>query len=93
MPVYGVDGEIKTYQHRPDQPRVTRGKALKYETPARSGMCLDVPRPIRHQLADPSVSLFITEGARKADAAVSLGLCCIALLGVWNWRGAMSTEG
>lgn len=24
---------------------------------------------------------------KKADAAVSKGLCCIALLGVWNWRG------
>ena len=31
--------------------------------------------------------LFITEGARKADAAVSQGACCVALLGVWNFRG------
>ena len=31
--------------------------------------------------------LFITEGIRKGDAAVSKGLACVALLGVWNWRG------
>src|SRR5439155_22401375 len=30
---------------------------------------------------------FITEGARKADAAASHKRCCIALLGVWSWRG------
>jgi hypothetical protein len=37
---------------------------------------------------DPRRPLFITEGARKADAGVSAGLCTIALLGVWNWRGS-----
>jgi hypothetical protein len=37
--------------------------------------------------------LFITEGARKADAAAARGLCCIALLGVWNWRGTNAKGG
>jgi hypothetical protein len=50
-------------------------------------MVLDVPPAARPKLADPSAPLFITEGARKADSAVSRGLCCIALLGVWNFRG------
>jgi hypothetical protein len=31
--------------------------------------------------------LWITEGQKKGDALASLGLCVIALLGVWNWRG------
>ena len=31
--------------------------------------------------------LFVTEGVRKGDALVSRGLCTVALLGVWNWRG------
>src|SRR5690606_12888038 len=52
-----------------------------------SRLCIDVPPPIRHQLGDPSIPLWVTEGARKADAAVSAGLACIALLGVWGWRG------
>lgn len=88
IPVHGVDGEVRTYQSRPDHPRISReGKPLKYETPRGSSMCLDVPPSARERLGDPSTPLWITEGARKADAAVSAGLCCIALLGVWNFRG------
>jgi len=88
IPVWSVMDEIGTYQIRPDQPRINRnGKAVKYETPGGSRMVLDVPPPIRQKLPDPSIPLFITEGVRKADAAVSAGLCCIALLGVWNFRG------
>ena len=88
IPIHGVDGTVRTYQYRPDTPRLSQdGKPIKYETPVRSRLCIDVPPPIRHQLGDPSVPLWITEGARKADAAVSAGLACIALLGVWGWRG------
>ena len=50
-------------------------------------MVLDVPRAINSMIGDPSKPLFITEGIKKADAAASRGLSCIALLGVWNWRG------
>ena len=75
------------YQSRPDTPRIKHGKPLKYETPAKARMAVDVPPCARGLLEDPSRPLFITEGVRKADAAVSKGLCCIDLLGVWNWRG------
>jgi len=37
--------------------------------------------------------LFITEGIPKGDAAVTIGLCCIALLGVWNFRGTNDAGG
>ena len=37
--------------------------------------------------------MFVTEGIPKGDAAVSIGLCCIALLGVWNWRGSSEAGG
>ena len=50
-------------------------------------MVLDVHPRIRGQLEDPNVTLYVTEGIRKEDSAISKGLCCIALLGVWNWRG------
>lgn len=94
IPVWGVTGEIATFQVRPDQPRIDRdGKVVKYETPSGSKMALDVPRPVRAWLGDPSRPLVITEGARKADAAVSKSLCCIALLGVWNWRGTNEEGG
>ncbi len=44
-------------------------------------------------IGDPHVPLIITEGIPKGDAAVSIELCCIALLGVWNWRGSNQVGG
>ena len=38
-------------------------------------------------LDDPSMPLWVTEEVRKADAAAERGLCCVALAGVWSWRG------
>jgi hypothetical protein len=59
----------------------------KYETPRGTKMIMDVPPLARLHRGDPNKPLFITEGARKADSITSRGYCCIALLGVWNWRG------
>ncbi|MBI3458453.1 MAG: DUF3854 domain-containing protein [Candidatus Rokubacteria bacterium] len=87
IPIYGVTGELVSCQHRPDSPRIVGGRVFKYESVKGSRMVLDVPPPARPWLGDPARPLFITEGVRKADSAVSHGLCCLALLGVWNWRG------
>jgi hypothetical protein len=87
LPVHNTAGDVVTYQARPDAPRLKDGKPLKYETPARSKLAIDVPPGARSGIGNPQAPLYITEGARKADSAVSRGLCCIALLGVWNWRG------
>jgi hypothetical protein len=88
IPVWNVYGEIAMYQWRPDQPRIKNGKAIKYETLFGTTMVLDVHPFIREHLCNPQVPLWVTEGVRKGDAAVSAGLCCIAVLGVWNFRGA-----
>jgi hypothetical protein len=93
IPIHDVSGEVTLYQARPDVPRIKDGKPLKYETPLKSRMVLDVPPGARQGLCNPAVPLFVTEGARKADAAVSRGLCCVALLGVWNWRGTNEDGG
>lgn len=94
MPIRGVDGLIRTYQYRPDFPRLARnGRPRKYEFPYRSTQVLDVPVGVAAQIGDPTQPLFITEGARKADAAVSAGLVCISVSGVWNWRGTNSKGG
>lgn len=94
IPVHDVTGSIAAYQYRPDDPRATRaGKIIKYETPAGTRMLLDVPPRVLDSLGDPKIPLWVTEGARKADAAVTAGLCCIALLGVWNWRGTNTSGG
>jgi hypothetical protein len=87
IPSWGLTGEVALYQARPDTPRLRQGKLVKYETPPGTQMALDVPPSARPWLGDPGRPLFITEGARKADAGVSQGLCTIDLLGVWNWRG------
>jgi len=88
IPVWDVNGEIATYQHRPDLPRIGKdGRSIRYETPSGTRMTLDVHPHARHMLGDPKVPLLITEGIKKGDALVSKGLCTVALLGVWNWRG------
>jgi hypothetical protein len=88
IPVHNVTGSVALYQYKPDAPRVTRkGTTVKYETPGGSRMVLDVPPRERARIGDPHVPLWITEGIKKADSAVSAGLCCVAQLGVTAFRG------
>lgn len=87
IPVISVYGETAFWQLRPDEPRVVKGRVLKYESPAGAGMAIDVPPSTRPQLGNARGTLWITEGVRKADALASIGLRAVALLGVWNWRG------
>jgi Protein of unknown function (DUF3631)/Domain of unknown function (DUF3854) len=93
IPLHDVTGERAGAQLRPDEPRYLDGKKVKYETPRGSAMVLDVPPRVRPHLADPSRPLVVTEGPIKADAAVSAGLDCVALLGVWSWRGTNDDGG
>lgn len=80
-------GETWGYQYRPDVPRCRDGKPVKYETPTGQRNGLDVPPGVGAALEDPTVPLWVTEGVKKADAAALAGLCCVALPGVWSWRG------
>ena len=93
IPLWGVVGERVGAQLRPDDPRMLHGRAVKYETRAGSKMVLDVPPAVRPHLGDPRRPLVITEGPIKADAAVTAGLDCVALLGVWAWRGSNDDGG
>lgn len=94
IPLHRIDGSVWGYQYRPDLARVTKaGRTVKYETPAGQRNGIDVPPRIGGQLANPAVPLLVTEGSKKADAAVSHGLCCVALPGVWGWRGSGSNGG
>lgn len=93
IPLYGADGRVVLHQHRPDEPRLREGKPVKYETPVGSTMRLDVPPSVRQHLGNPKIELWITEGAKKADAAASRGIACIALLGVYNFRGRNAAGG
>ena len=47
-------------------------------------MCRRGSRPV---IGDPKAPITFTEGAKKADAAVTAGLHAVDLVGVWTWRG------
>ena len=93
IPILTVHGDVGTHQLRPDQARICKGKVIKYETPKGSRMVLDCHPFARPDLGNPGIPLFVTEGAKKADALISRGCCALALLGVWNWRGTNSEGG
>lgn len=95
LPVWSPSGQIVLYHHRPVLPRVDpkTGKVIKYEFAKGERMCLDVHPLIRERVRDPKIPLWITEGIKKVDSAISRGLCCIGLLGVWNWRGTNERGG
>jgi len=94
IPIWDVFGQVAMYQIRSDAPRINaHGKVVKYETPRGSRMVLDVPPIVRDRLGDPTTPLAVTEGVRKADSGASVDLCCIDVLGVWNWRGSNEVGG
>jgi len=94
VPIYGPTGEVVLYQSRPDEPSIDkRGRPVKYETPGGERMAFDVHPVTRDRLGDPSVPLFVTEGIKKGDSLASRGLCAVALIGVWNWRGTNELGG
>ena len=94
IPLHDVYGERRSYQLRPDDPRVGKdGKQIKYETPRGLKMMLDCPPSTLGHVRDPKVTLWVTEGVRKADALASVGLRAIALLGVDCWRGTNEMNG
>ena len=93
IPVFNTWGEKEFFQVRPDSPRVVDGRVRKYETPRGSGLTIDCPPSARRHLGNPKVPLVITEGVRKADAAASIGLRAIDLLGVWGFRGSNGEGG
>jgi hypothetical protein len=96
IPVYGPEcsnGEASTWQYRPDHPKLdAKGRPVKYVTAMR-GMVMDVPPAIRPRIGDPTSPLWITEGIRKVDSAVTAGIDCLGVLGVWNWRGSNDNGG
>ncbi|MBA3727596.1 MAG: DUF3854 domain-containing protein, partial [Armatimonadetes bacterium] len=93
IPIYGPAGDVTSHQFRPDNPRQRNGKLIKYESLPSGPPRLDVPPTVLSVIGDPSVPLWITEGVKKADSAVSAGLNCLALLGVWNFKGKNAEGG
>jgi len=88
IPLHAPDGTSAGNQYRPDVPRTTQdGKVAKYETPKGTGIRIDCPPLCRPQIGDPTVELWITEGIPKGDSLASQGVCSLALMGVWGFKG------
>lgn len=93
IPIHDVWGKVGSMQLKPDQPRIRDGKAVKYETVPGRPLRIDAPRRVLPHLGNPAMPLWITEGAKKVDAALSLGVSAvIGLQGVYGWRGT-NTDG
>lgn len=88
VPMWGVDGLVSSYQIKPDNPRLNKkGKVVKYESLPSRPAVIDVPPCMHRLIDDPEEAIWITEGVKKVDSAAVRGLCCIGLMGVWNFRG------
>jgi hypothetical protein len=72
------------FQLRPSRPG---HDGRKYETPLKQPNFLDVNPLMRTAVLDGTTELWVTEGVRKVDSLASVGVPCIGLTGVWNWRG------
>ncbi len=80
------DGTTPFVQVKPDKMPEVLGRA-KYITPKESGCRLYIPPTFnRDFLQNAKVSLFLTEGAKKALKATQEGLPCLAFAGVDAWR-------
>ncbi len=89
IPIHTVNSKVECWQLKPDSPRTDKdGKPLKYETAAGARQVIDVPPHTKGALDNPTVPLWITEGAKKVDSGSTQGLgVTIGLQGVWGWRG------
>lgn len=79
-----------TWILRPDRPRHTQeGKVIKYEYPKGEKNVFDVLPGYSLALKKPDIPLWITEGAKKADALASVAgkeIVPVNENGVWGWR-------
>ncbi len=69
-------------------PTDARGKPQRYFQPPKSGNRFYLPPLVGWAkiAADPSATVVITEGEKKAAAACKASIPCVGLGGVWSWR-------
>lgn len=87
VPLHSADGETVIYQIRPDTPPVNaEGETAKYLLPKGARLVVDCNPIARPDVLNPDVPLWITEGAKKADSAISRSLACVSISGVDCWQ-------
>jgi hypothetical protein len=88
IPIHAPTGERVEHVLRADAPRLDKkGKTRKYEWPWGHSLRLDVPKRCQSAVRDPAVTLWVTEGALKADSLAAAGAgCVVGLNGTYGWR-------
>jgi putative DNA primase/helicase len=86
IPFADAEGRNGYCRVRPDRPRVSRGKPVKYESPSGHPNEIYPPPGTAEALSNPSQELVVTEGEFKALAAWQHGFPSIGLIGVFGWK-------
>ena len=86
FPFTGPNGRNGYCRVKPDRPRLSGGKPVKYESPRGQPNQVYLPPGVADVLADPTRELLITEGEKKSLCASQHGFSCIGLTGVFGWK-------
>jgi hypothetical protein len=88
------DRSVPLMVYRLDIPEIDdEGRQRKYLFPGGQHLRIDCHPQCSQQLGNPEKPVWITEGIKKGDSLVTHGLCALALLGVWNFRGTNAQGG
>ncbi|MGO9092509.1 MAG: DUF3854 domain-containing protein [bacterium] len=82
FPYPGCDGFTR---YRLFPPVQTKNGEIKYFQATGTRNFLYVPPGVEKFFEDVSISVYITEGEKKALKATQSGLWCVAIGGLWNW--------
>lgn len=85
IPFTDTEGRNGYCRVKPDRPRTSRGKPVKYESPHGQPNQVYLPPGVAEVLGT-NQELLITEGEKKALAATQAGFPCIGLVGVFGWK-------
>ncbi|NOU09376.1 MAG: DUF3854 domain-containing protein [Nitrospira sp.] len=90
IPYFNPDGKPTGFErHKLFPPLVHQdGRVQKYSQEQGSDSELYLPplHPWKQIAADPTQLIIITEGEKKAACACQIGLFCLGVAGVWNWK-------
>lgn len=98
VPMQGMDGGVRGWQIKPAKPRERTKEdgtrvPIKYETPFKAPIVIDIPSFTRDALQTEGTPLWVTEGMKKTDSLVTRGLAAVGLTGVFNWRNKQGVLG
>lgn len=86
FPYFGPQGPLGYCRIKADNPRQSKDKLVKYESPRGLPNEIYLPPNTIGVLNDAAVPLIITEGEKKALAADQHGHHCVGLVGVCGWN-------